>query len=213
MGAAVATDMLEWFAATFAPAGRDAAGGVDWPALMAGAAAAPPGANGVLFLPHMSGSHCPTVDHRSRGAWVGLRGAVSQGDMLRAMVEGLDYQFLQIVRGFETGLGVRPERIVAIGGPTQNEFWMQNKADVMGRPVEVPQLDEAVPLGAALLAGIGVGLYRDQEDALAQAWRPGRTYEPDPRRAAEYAGRFAVFEQLYPALREIHGQLHDGPPA
>ncbi|MGA2066087.1 MAG: FGGY family carbohydrate kinase [Thermoguttaceae bacterium] len=228
MGATVAADMLEWFARTFghtatddpsrrltaagaaAGAARTTAGGIDWPGLTAEAAASPPGANGVLFLPHMSGSHCPIVDHRSLGAFAGLRNAVGRGDMLRAVIEGLDYQFLEIVRGFESGLGVRPERIVAIGGPTRNEVWMQNKADVMGRPVEVPQLDEAVPLGAALLAGIGVGLYRDEQDALEQVWKPGRTYEPDPRRAAEYAERFAVFEQLYPALRELNAQIHDG---
>jgi xylulokinase len=222
MGAAVAADMLEWFARTYGhadnsrrltAAGKDVAhaseGGVDWPGLIATAAAAPPGANGVLFLPHMSGSHCPVVDHRSLGAFVGLRNAVTQGDMLRAVIEGLDYQFLQIVRGFESGLGVRPERIVAIGGPTRNEFWMQNKADVAGRPVEVPQLDEAVPLGAAILAGIGVGVYRDEQEAFERVWKPGRTYQPDPRRTAEYAERFETFEQLYPALRELNARLHD----
>jgi xylulokinase len=227
MGATVAADMLEWFARTFghtatddpsrrltaagaaAGAARTTAGGIDWPGLTAEAAASPPGANGVLFLPHMSGSHCPIVDHRSLGAFAGLRNVVTEGDMLRAVIEGLDYQFLQIVRGFELGLGVRPERIVAVGGPTRNDLWMQNKADVMGRPVEVPQLDEAVPLGAALLAGIGVGIYRDEQDALERVWKPGRIFEPDPRRAAEYAERFALFEQLYPALRELNSRLHD----
>ena len=133
-----------------------------------------------MFLPHMSGSHCPVVDHRSLGAFVGLRNIVTKGDMLRAIIEGLDYQFLQIVRGFESGLGVRPERIVAIGGAINNDFWMQNKADVVGRPIEVPELDEAVPLGAAILAGIGVGLYRDEQDAFDRVYKPGRTYEPDP---------------------------------
>ena len=62
---------------------------------------------------------------------------------------------------------------MAIGGAVNNAFWMQNKADVVGRPIEVPELDEAVPLGAAILAGIGVGLYRDEQDAFERVYRPG----------------------------------------
>jgi xylulokinase len=210
MGATVAADMLEWFRKQFGfeekqRAERD--GGVDWDYLMQDAAASPPGAHGVYFLPHMSGSHCPVVDHQSMGAFVGLRNIATKGDMLRAIVEGLDYQFLQVVRGFEASLGAKPEKIVAIGGAVNNAFWMQNKADVVGRPIEVPELDEAVPLGAAILAGIGVGVYRDEEDALAQVHKPGRTYCPDPAASERYAGWFEKFERIYPALKELNGEL------
>ncbi len=210
MGAAVAADMLEWFRREYGAAEKQRAereGGVDWDYLMQAAAAAPAGANGAMFLPHLSGSHCPVVDHRSLGAFVGLRNIVTKGDMLRAVVEGLDYQFLQIIRGFESAVGVRPERIVAVGGAIHNAFWMQNKADVLGRPIEVPQLDEAVPLGAAILAGIGVGLYRDEQDAFDRVYKPGRTYEPDPALSARYARWFETFEQIYPALRALNGRL------
>jgi xylulokinase len=212
MGAAVAADMLEWFRREYGAEEKQKAqaqGGVDWDFLMQAAQASPLGSHGVMFLPHMSGSHCPVIDPRSQGAFVGLRNIVTKGDMLRAVIEGLDYQFLQIVRGFESGLGVRPERIVAIGGAVNNPFWMQNKADVVGRPIEVPQLDEAVPLGAALLAGIGVGVYQDEQDAFNRVQRPGRTYEPRPELTAQYAQRFTTFEQIYPALRQLNDQLRE----
>ena len=207
MGATVAADMLEWFRKQFGfeekqRADRD--GGLDWDYLVQSAEASPPGAQGVMFLPHMSGSHCPVVDPNSKGAFVGLRNIASKGDMLRAIIEGLDYQFLGVVRGFEASLGVRPERIVAIGGAVNNRFWMQNKADVTGRPIEIPELDEAVPLGAAILAGIGVGVYRDEADAFDQTYRPGRTCEPNPENVRRYAELFARYEKLYPALREFH---------
>ena len=65
-----------------------------------------------------------------------------------------------------------------MGGATRNEFWMQNKADVAGRPIEVPDVEEATPLGAAILAGIGVGLYRDERDAFERVYKPGKTFEP-----------------------------------
>jgi xylulokinase len=211
MGATVAAEVLEWFRKEHgAEEQRRAAteGGVDWDYLMQAAAASPAGARGLMFLPHMSGSHCPVVDHRSLGAWVGLRNIAAKGDMLRAMIEGLDYQFLQVVRGFESAVGVRPERVVAIGGATNNRFWMQNKADVLGKPIEVPELDEAVPLGAAILAGIGVGLYRDEADAFQQVYRPGEVYEPNLELTAKYAEWFKTFEQVYPALREVNSRLY-----
>lgn len=210
MGAAVAADMLEWFRRELGAEERIRAeqhGGNEWDCLMQSAAASPPGACGVMFLPHFSGSHCPVVDHRSTGAWVGLRNVVTRGDMLRAMIEGLNYQFLAILQAMESAVGLEAERVVAIGGPTRNSFWMQNKADVLGRPIEVPDLEEAVPLGAAILAGIGVGLYRDEADALEHVWRPGRTYHPDPQLTARYRNWFEIYQQLYPALRQISTQL------
>jgi xylulokinase len=206
MGAAVAADMLEWFRrvtgaeAAASPEGGD---GAAWERLVALAEAAPPGADGVLFLPHMSGSTCPVVDACSMGAFAGLRNIATQGHLLRAMIEGLNYQFRLIVGGLESALGLRPDRYVAIGGVTQNRLWMQNKADVVGRPVEVPELDEAVPLGAAILAGIGVGLYRDERDAFSRVHRPGRVYEPNAALRGLYDERYDVFTRLYPALKTV----------
>jgi len=211
MGATVAAEQLEWFRREYGQPEKlraEQEGGVDWDYLMQAAADAPPGAHGCLFLPHMSGSHCPVVDHRSLGAFVGLRNITTKGDMLRAIIEGLDYQFLQVVRGLEHSLGVQPETIVAIGGAINNAFWMQNKADVVGKPIEVPEIEEAVVLGAAILAGVGVGIYRDVADAYAQVHRPGCVYEPDRGLNARYRDWFAAYESLYPALKATHSQVH-----
>lgn len=208
MGAFVSADTLEWFRREFGLAERIQAerlGGTDWDHLMASAEAVPPGAGGVMFLPHLAGSHCPVVDSHSSGAFVGLRGSTTKGTLVRAVIEGLNYQCRQVVTAYQRDLGVCPEKIVAVGGPTRNHFWMQNKADVLGLPIEVPETDEAVPLGAALLAGIGVGLYRDEEDAFRRVHRSGRCYAPDPQRAARYAEWSATFERLYPALRASMG--------
>ncbi|MBI2927432.1 MAG: hypothetical protein HYY24_17180 [Verrucomicrobia bacterium] len=210
IGCVVAADMLEWFRKHFGveeAARAHADGGVDWDYLMALAHEAPPGAGGVMFLPHMSGSTIPVVDPQSSGAFVGLRNTAGKGQLLRAMVEGLNYQFLQIVAGLKSALRVTPDRYVAVGGGAQNAFWTQNKADMVGRPFEVPAIEEATPLGAAILAGIGVGLYRDEADAFARVYRSGHVVEPDLRLTAQYVERFAVFQQLYPALREISATL------
>ena len=165
------------------------------------ASQSPIGSNGVFFLPHMSGSFCPVLDPTSAGAFVGLRNIAGRGDLFRAIIEGLNYQFLEIVRAFERGLGVRSDRIVAIGGPTKNRLWMQGKADVTGIVVEVPDMEEAVPLGAAILAGIGTGVYRDEQDAFSQVYRPGTSYVPDPQAQARYRELYARYEELYPTLK------------
>jgi xylulokinase len=211
-GGAVAADMLEWYRKEYgfeAQQRAEAAGGVDWDYLMADAAASPAGARGAMFLPHMSAAGCPVVDARSLGAFVGLSNFVQRGDMLRAIVEGLDYQVLDIVEAFKSGLGICPERLVAVGGATRNAFWMQNKADITGLPIDVPEVEEATPLGAAILAGIGVGLYRDEQHAFEEVYKQGKTYLPDLKLASKYAEWYQIYRQLYPLLKPISHQLYD----
>jgi xylulokinase len=142
------------------------------------------------------------------GAFVGLSNFVHNGDMLRAIIEGLDYQVLDIVTALKTGLGINPDKLVAVGGATRNQFWMQNKADVVGLPIEVPEVEEATPLGAAILAGIGVGLYADEQDAFERVYKPGITYQPDPKLAPNYAEWYQIYKQLYPILAPVSHQLY-----
>ena len=211
-GGAVAGELLEWFRKEF---GFEAAhraekdGGVDWDYLMADAAAAPPGARGVMFLPHMSAAGCPIDDPHALGGFVGMSTRATRADMLRAMIEGLDYQFLEIVNAMETALDRKLDRFIAVGGAIRNEFWMQNKADVIGRPIEVPDVEESSPLGAAILAGIGVGLYADEMDAFERVRRPGRTFEPDPDLSRRYAEWFDIYKDLYPATSPVSHRLFE----
>ncbi|OHE75795.1 MAG: hypothetical protein A2107_03185 [Verrucomicrobia bacterium GWF2_62_7] len=210
MGTAVAADMLEWFRREYGQpekAQAAASGGKDWDYLMAAAEASPPGARGVMFLPHMSGCTIPVPDPKSKGAFIGLRNVATKGDMLRAIIEALNFQFLEIMAGLGTAVGVAPQKLVAGGGGTSNPFWMQNRADMAGRAIEAPAVEETTPLGAAILAGIGVGLYKNEEDAFRQVYRPGRVYEPDLKLTAFYAERFEVFRKIYPALKEISAAL------
>ena len=212
-GGAVASDMLEWYRKEYGLVSQKQAknevGRVDWESLMEEASTSPAGARGVMFLPHMSAAGCPVVDTRSMGAFVGLSNFVQRGDMLRAIIEGLDYQVLDIVAALKSSLAINPGKLIAVGGATRNHFWMQNKADVLGLPIEVPEVEEATPLGAAILAGIGIGLYRDEQDAFEQVYKPGKTYQPDTQLAAKYGEWYQIYKQLYPALKPVSHQLYD----
>jgi xylulokinase len=207
-GSNVAGEMVEWYRRCLAGTEANVADPAwSWEALMAEAAGSAPGAGGVMFLPHMSGAACPVVDAESMGVFVGLKSRATRGDLLRAVIEGLNYQFVDIAQEMEQAMGRPLEQIVVVGGATRNEFWMQNKADVANRPLEIASVEDASPLGAAMLAGIGAGIYRDEEDAYDRVRQSGKTYQPDPRNAERYARWLPVYKQLYPATRAINHQL------
>jgi xylulokinase len=201
MGATVAADMLEWSKREIGLPAAGSNNGDDndseWARLIELASQAPIGSHGVFFRPHMSGSFCPVLDPSATGVFTGLRNIANRGDLFRAVIEGLNYQFLDIIRAFGHGLGVHSDKIVVIGGPTKNRLWMQNKADVTGIVVEVPDMEEAVPLGAAILAGIGTGAYRDEADAFSQVSRPGTSYVPDPQAHALYQELYARYGAIF----------------
>ncbi|MGD9286633.1 MAG: FGGY family carbohydrate kinase [Desulfobacterales bacterium] len=199
--------MLEWFRDNYGFEEKEIenkTGKSEWDSLMEKAAGAPSGANGVFFLPHLAGAGTPDIDSRSLGAFVGLSTTTDKGCMLRAIIEGLDYQFKDILFSFERALPGSIQKIIAVGGAVRNELWMQNKADVTGKFIEVPALEEATTLGAALLAGIGLGIYKDEQDALQQTYKEGRIYQPDPKRQKEYEEYYQIFKKLYPSLKEVN---------
>jgi xylulokinase len=204
----VCGDMTEWFkdklAAEEMREASETAVSV-WQLLMDKAGVSPVGAHGCFFLPHFSGAGAPLRDADSMGAYIGLHNAVNKGDLMRATIEGLDYQFYQMVEALENALATSPRHIRAVGGATKNAFWMQNKADVCNKAIEAPDLHEATPLGAAMLAGIGIGLYKDEHEAIASVYRPGVVYEPDPVSAAQYAEYYhGIYKKIYGALWDVH---------
>jgi xylulokinase len=202
--------MLEWFRDNYGFEEKEIenkTGKPDWDSLMEKASKAPCGSNGVFFMPHLAGAGTPDIDSRSLGAFIGLSPTTDKGCMLRAIIEGLDYQFKDILFSFERALPGSIEKIIAVGGAVRNQLWMQNKADVTGKIIEVPALEEATTLGAALLAGIGLGIYADEKDAFRQTYKEGRIYEPDPNRQKEYEEYYRIFKKLYPSLRDVNHEI------
>jgi xylulokinase len=215
-GAAVAGEALEWYRKEYgawAEQKAEAEGGAAWDHLLAELAGTKPGASGVMFLPHISAAGCPIEDNRSLAAFVGISNTATRADMLRAVIEGLNYQFLDIVRCCESGLGCTFDKITAVGGVTRNEFWIQNKADMVGVPVEVSDVEEASPLGAAILAGVGLGLYKDVNEAYERVKKPCRIFTPRDGAPEAYAESFKIYKEIYPALSPVSHRLFDAHKA
>lgn len=209
---ALSAGMLEWFKDEFAAEEglcAEKTGTTVWEVLMARAASVPPGSHGVFFLPHFSGAVIPQVDTKSLGAFVGLSERAKRGVCARAVIEGLDYQFRELLESFESAIGKSVDRVIAVGGTTRNKFWMQNKADISGRTVEVPAIEEATPLGAAILAGIGVGIFKDELDAYRNTYRPGETYTSNSEAAAQYEKYYPIYKQIYPNLKKVSRSIFD----
>lgn len=172
--------------------------------LMADAAAAPPLAHGVWFLPYLAGSGPPDRDADAWGAWLGLHLHHTRADLVRATMEGLSFALRYLLEGHQRITGVAATALRAVGGGTRNAWWQQLKADVLGLAMEVPEVSEVTARGAALLAGLAVGLYRDAADAAGQTYRPTDRFVPDPQRQALYDQAYRqMFRRLYPTLREL----------
>lgn len=194
---------VEWFRSVLA-------GGADYDTLIAEAAAAPPGANGALFMPHLAQSAPPHPDVQARGALVGLTGSTGRGDLFRAVLEGLALEARQVVGAMAAlpGLGP-PQDIRAIGGNTKNALLLRIKASAYGRPITVVDEPETTALGAALLGGIAAGTFESLAAARATLVQRTRTVDPDRAWSDHYD---TLFERLYrhgfAALRPLNHAIH-----
>ncbi len=111
----------------------------------------------VLVLPYWLGRGAPLKDASAKGALLGLTAGTTRADILRAIYEGLSFEFRQLVEAMEGSTGIPVKSISLIGGGTRNKFWLEKKADIIGRKLLLPRRSESVCFGAALLAGAGSG--------------------------------------------------------
>jgi len=173
------------------------------------AQASPAGAHGLLVLPHWSGAGTGRVralNPDSRGVILGLSLGHTKADLNRAVFEGITYEARFIIESLESS-GIRINELAVTGGGAKSPFWLQLKADITGKRVIVPQVTEASPLGAAMLAGVGAGIYRSLEDAVARVCAVKDTFEPDPSVRAAYDQIFAIYRDLYDATISISERL------
>ena len=184
-------------------------GGLTYAQLSEMAETAPPGAEGLFFLPYLSGERTPHLDPGARGSFIGLRAHHTRAHLTRAVMEGVVFSLrdgLDIMRG----LGLEITMVRATGGGSRSRPWRQMQSDIFNLPVAVMTGDEGPAFGAALLAGVAGGIYRDVLEASDSAARIGEVAEPDPERAARYERLHDTFAGLYPATRRDRGYAGRG---
>ena len=178
---------------------RELADGTSLERLDLEAEAAGPGARGIVALPYMLGEKTPLNDPEARGAFIGLSLSHRRGDVFRAVLEGIAYGFRHHLDVFRE-LGLSPGRVRVTNGGARSALWPQVTADVIGLPLEKLRSHPGSALGVAFAAGIAVGAFDDWSD-IEHFVEPGEIIEP--RDHGAYAGGYARYRALYPALKAL----------
>ncbi len=186
---------MKWFRDVFFP-------GKSFADLSSLAAQAQPGSGGVMYLPYLTGERTPWLDPRARGLFFGLSLEHGQAEIARSVMEGVTYALRQ---SFDilVKAGVKPTSMLSTGGGAKSAVWPQIQADMFGLPVKAAQGGDACT-GAAILAGVGSGIYKDVFEGVAAAVKlEGTVFEPNAKAHELYLANIDKFAQLYIRNREL----------
>lgn len=193
--------LVKWFRNTFASLERQQAqvSGTDlYAALLAEMPESP---TRLMALPHFMVTGPPDFISDSCGMMAGLRLETTRGEILKALIEAMTFY---IRTSFETlpEAGINVTALRAAGGGSKSDAWIQISADILGRPIQRPRVNEAGILGAAILAGVGCGVFSSLEEGVGAMVHLERTFEPDPHTQAGYDERFGQYRRLWPLMAE-----------
>jgi xylulokinase len=209
---------FRWYRDTLGRMEKDVAGllGQDpYELLTAEAAKVPVGSEGLIFLPYLTGERTPYPDPNARGVFMGLTLRHDKGYLGRAVLEGVAYGLRDSLELMQN-LGLEIHQVRASGGGARSDLWRQILADVFDTELVVINVTEGAAYGAALLAGVGAGIYGDVLEACGQAIRVVKRTTPNRENSALYGRFYPVYRALYAALKpsfervsEIVGQGGD----
>jgi xylulokinase len=164
------------------------------------------GCDGLIFLPFMAGERSPIWDSKARGVFFGLSYNKTRAHMIRAIMEGVGFSLLH---NLETAaeVGAIARDLNSVGGAANSRVWTQIKADITGRTIHVPFSDHATTLGAAILAGVGAGIYKSFDEAVNKTVHITRTHYPNQQNNQIYKGYYQLYLQLYQQLKDLYQRL------
>ncbi len=161
-----------------------------------------PGSDGVIFLPYMAGERSPLWNPDAKGVYYGLGFDKTKGHMVRATLEGVAYSLEHNLR-VAAEVGAEVGVLNAMGGASNSRLWTQIKADVTGKTIQVPTSDTASTLGAAILAGVGVGVYEGFEEAITETIHITRVQEPNMEAHEQYQKYMDLYLELSETLTPV----------
>ncbi|KAB1435808.1 xylulokinase [Candidatus Galacturonibacter soehngenii] len=161
----------------------------------------PAGSDGVIFLPYMAGERSPIWDPDAKGVYYGLGFDKTKGHMIRASMEGVAYSLEHNLQTAKE-VGVEIQELIAMGGAANSLLWTQIKSDVTGKVIKVPTSDTATTLGAAILAGVGVGIYEGFEEAVKETIVMTRSHTPNMENHKAYQAMMEIYLELYQNLKD-----------
>lgn len=159
------------------------------------------GCNGLMFLPYMMGERTPHLDPDAKGVFFGLSAKHQKQDMIRAIMEGVVYSLrdcLEIIKQ----MGIRVTEVRASGGGGRSPLWRQMQSDVFGVDINTINSSEGPALGVALLAGVGVGIYDDVQQACDAAIKVVNTQHSNKTLYPKYDNYYKIYQNLYKSLKK-----------
>jgi xylulokinase len=167
----------------------------------------PPGSKGLIYLPYISGERTPIWNPYARGVMFGLTLGHNRNDFMRSIFEGASFAIRHVIEILEVDNGMRIEKIRIGGAAATNGVWNQIIADILGKTVvNLTEIHTEV-LGAAVLAGVGIGAYPDYETALGQVVAVDSEFVPDPKAHDAYNQLFPLYKELYPDVKPYYERL------
>ncbi|HEY9575734.1 MAG TPA: FGGY family carbohydrate kinase, partial [Lachnospiraceae bacterium] len=164
-----------------------------------------PGSDGLVFLPYMLGERSPIWDPYARGVFFGLSLQTKRKDMNRAIMEGCGYGLRQLAEIAEEVTGKKITSFTSIGGGAKSELWAQIKADITGKDILILDMNDMAPIGAALLAGVGVGIFKDVYEASAKVDKKiFKKVVSSKEHEDVYEKRYQVYTSLYPRIKDLY---------
>ncbi len=166
----------------------------------------PIGAQGLLYLPYLMGERSPHPDPDCRGVFFGLSAMHGREHLIRAVMEGVAYSQAECVEVFKE-MHVPIKEMMACGGGGRSPLWRQMLADLYGCTVSTIQADEGPALGAAILAGVGTGVYESVESACDKIVKTENNLPPIAENCKAYEGYFKLYKKLYRSLKDDYKAL------
>lgn len=201
--------VMRWFESEFGGEERlleEAAKLSSFEQMNTAAEAVPPGSEGLIFLPYMSGERTPIWDPQAKGVFYGIDFMKKKAHFIRACMEGVAFSLRHNLETAEQA-GAKVNVLKSIGGSANSKLWTQIKADVTGKRIEVPSSDTATTWGACMLAGVGTGMFDSYEDIIGKTVATQRVHEPDSSGQAAYDEAYRAYRALYENLRDMmHGK-------
>jgi xylulokinase len=173
----------------------------------------PPGSGGIVFLPYLMGERTPHWDAAARGLFIGLSLSSDRNAVLRSVYEGVAFALKEIISVYDD-LAFSVNSLTLLGGGITSAFWRKMICDIIGKPMKAhPFPIHAISLGAALAAGVSVGMWQDLPDAVrevnAVSGKGKEIIESDEKKAGQYERYFNIYSKLYSRVKPVFDEMAD----